>query len=237
MKLKAVLFDLDGTLLPMESQDAFIEHYFGGLAKHLLPYGYDPKTLIDAVWRGVSCIMKNDGAHTNEEVFWSGFSTVYGEKGRADEPYFAEFYEKHFDKSRVMCGYNEAAARAVREIREMGLRTALATNPVFPEIATRKRMGWAGLSVEDFEFYTTYENSSFCKPSLDYYREVLERMGVLPEETLMVGNDVGDDMVAEALGMRVFLLTDCLINTKNADISAYPNGGFDALMAYVRAQL
>ena len=34
----------------------------------------------------------------------------------------------------------------------------------------------------------------------------------------MVGNDVGEDMVAEKLGMQVFLLTDCLINIKNVDV-------------------
>ncbi len=236
MKLKAVLFDLDGTLLPMADQDAFIQYYFSRLARHLVPHGYDPKALIGGIWQGVSYIMKNDGTRNNEDAFWHGFSSVFGEKGREDEPYFAEFYEQHFDEAQIMCGYNEDAARSVREIRKMGLRTALATNPVFPEIATRKRIGWAGLSPEDFEFYTTYENSSFCKPSLDYYREVLDRMGISPDEALMVGNDVADDMVAEKLGMRVFLLTDCLINAKDADISIYPNGGFDDLLAYIRTQ-
>ena len=236
MKLKAVLFDLDGTLLPMADQDAFIQYYFSKLAAHLVPHGYDPKALIGGIWQGVSCIMKNDGGRTNEDAFWGGFSSVFGEKGREDEPYFAEFYEQHFDEARGKCGYNAAAASAVRAIREMGLRVSLATNPVFPEIATRKRIGWAGLAPSDFEFYTTYENSSFCKPNLAYYREVLDRMGVSPEEALMVGNDVDDDMVATKLGMRVFLLTDCLINVKNADISIYPNGGFDALLRYIRAQ-
>ena len=47
----------------------------------------------------------------------------------------------------------------------------------------------------------------------------------------MVGNDVGEDMVAENLGMQVFLLTDCLINKKSADLSRYPHGGFPELLA------
>jgi len=236
MKLKAVLFDLDGTLLPMDDQNAFIQYYFSELAKFLVPYGYDPKALIGGVWKGVEHIMRNDGTKTNEQAFWSGFASVLGERAREDEPRFAEFYEKNFDRARVMCGYDEKAAQTVHAIHAMGLRTALATNPVFPEIATRKRMAWAGLTPDDFEFYTTYENSRFCKPSLAYYREVLDRMGVSAEETLMVGNDVDDDMVARALGMQVFLLTDCLINEKNADISVYPRGGFDELLAFIRAQ-
>ena len=49
----------------------------------------------------------------------------------------------------------------------------------------------------------------------------------------MVGNDVKEDMIAESLGMKVFLLTDCLINKEEKDISVYPNGDLNALLAYV----
>ena len=109
----------------------------------------------------------------------------------------------------------------------------LATNPIFPAIATEHRMRWAGLSPDDFVHYTTYENSRFCKPNLAYYTEITDRLGVSPEECLMVGNDVGDDMVTENLGMKVFLLTDCLINKENVDLSAYPHGGFAELSAFI----
>lgn len=85
----------------------------------------------------------------------------------------------------------------------------------------------------DFEFYTTYENINCCKPNPAYYIEVATRIGVTPQECLMVGNDVGDDMVAKSVGMKVFLLTDCLINSKGEDISAYPNGSFTELMKYI----
>ena len=49
----------------------------------------------------------------------------------------------------------------------------------------------------------------------------------------MVGNDVGEDMIAGQLGMKVFLLTDCIINKKDEDISAYPNGSFDRLKEFI----
>ena len=116
----------------------------------------------------------------------------------------------------------------------MGLRTALATNPIFPAIATESRIRWAGLSPADFELYTTYENIGFCKPNPAYYQEILKRMDLSPEECLMVGNDVTEDMIAARLGMQVFLLTDCLINKDEKDISVYPNGGFDQLLACLR---
>ncbi len=89
---------------------------------------------------------------------------------------------------------------------------------------------------EDFEFITTYENISFCKPNPDYYREILKRAGLNAGNCLMVGNDVGEDMVAADLGMKVFLLTDCLINKSGTDIEQYPHGGFDDLMEYLKSE-
>jgi FMN phosphatase YigB (HAD superfamily) len=62
-----------------------------------------------------------------------------------------------------------------------------------------------------------------------------EKLGVSPEECLMVGNDVNEDMIAETLGMKVFLLKDCIINKDNKDISIYPNGSFGELMEYVKS--
>ena len=69
MSIKAVLFDLDGTLLPMD-QDVFVKTYFKGIAAKLAPYGYEPKALIDAIWAGTIEMIKNDGRRTNEEAFW-----------------------------------------------------------------------------------------------------------------------------------------------------------------------
>ena len=146
-----------------------------------------------------------------------------------------EFYEEEFDKIKAVCGFHPAAAEIVHGLKARGLRVALATNPIFPARATQWRMAWAGLKPEDFELYTTYENSCHCKPNPEYYRDVLTQLGVKPEECLMVGNDVGEDMVAQKLGMQVFLLTDCLINKVSADISQYPHGNFDDLKTFLAA--
>lgn len=230
--LKAVLFDLDGTLLPMV-QDVFVRDYFGRLARHLAPYGYDAEKLISAIWTGTGAMVKNNGECTNEQAFWNTFCQIFGESARQDEPHFAEFYATEFDKVRSVCGYMPKAAETVRKIKAMGLRVSLATNPIFPAMATESRIRWAGLEPEEFEGYTTYENSSFCKPNLAYYKQILKRLALQPHECLMVGNDVGEDMVASQLGMDVFLLTYCLINREEQDISQYPHGDFAKLMAYI----
>lgn len=235
MKIKAVLFDLDGTLLPMD-QGVFAKAYFGGLAKRLAPLGYNPSKLIESIWQGSAAMVRNNGEKTNEEVFWNKFSEIYGKDVRADEPHFEAYYMEDFDSVKSVCGYNPEAKEVVAEIKSLGLRVALATNPLFPSIATEKRTKWAGLDISDFELVTTYENSRYCKPNPQYYKDILKRMNLLPCETLMVGNDVSEDMIAESLGMRVFLITDNLINKENEDISKYQNGSFDKLMEYIYNQ-
>lgn len=232
MKITTVLFDLDGTLLPMD-QNVFVKDYFGRIAAKLAPQGYDPKKLVETIWRGTGVMVQNDGSRTNEEAFWAYAVSVYGEQIVKDKRFFDEFYEQEFDKIQAVCGFHPAAAQIVRSLKERGFRVALATNPIFPARATQWRMGWAGLKPEDFEIYTTYENSRFCKPNLDYYRDILQQLNVQAQECLMVGNDVGEDMIARQLGMQVFLLTDCMINKNGEDISRYPHGGFDSLQQFI----
>ena len=232
--IRYCLFDLDGTLLPMD-QDVFIKSYLGRLAARLAPRGYDPKALIAAIWSGTKAMVMNDGSRLNEEAFWADFAGNFGENAREDEPYFDEFYRTDFQLVRQDCGFDSRAAQTVKALRSKGIRLVLATNPIFPAIATESRMAWAGLDKADFEFYTTYENSRFCKPNPAYYREILGKLGAEPEECLMVGNDVTEDMVTETLGMKVFLLTDCLINKEGQDISRYPQGNLDSLMDYIRS--
>ncbi|MBQ1242114.1 MAG: HAD family hydrolase [Oscillospiraceae bacterium] len=234
MAITTVLFDLDGTLLPMD-QDIFTKTYFSLLAKRLAAHGYEPEALIAGIWAGTKAMVKNNGSATNEEVFWADFCTRFGEKARNDMPHFEAFYREDFHQAQVSCGFEPQAAPIVALCKTLGLQTVLATSPIFPAIATEQRIAWAGLKPEDFALYTTYENAKHSKPNLDYYRDILSKLGLSPEECLMVGNDVDEDMIAEELGMQVFLLTPCMINRSGKDISVYPQGDFSALAEYLRA--
>lgn len=232
MKIKTVLFDLDGTLLPMDL-DQFVKVYLGALADHLVPYGYDRQELIGGIWAGMKAMLGNDGSRRNEDAFWEAFARHMKRDVRVDEPLFEAFYREKFDALATVCGYTADAKQAVDYLKGRGICTVLATNPAFPSIATEKRMRWAGVEPSDFVHFTTYENSHYCKPNPEYYREILDRLGLRAEDCLMVGNDVTDDMVAEMLGMKVFLLTDWLINKPAVDINRYPHGGYAELMKYL----
>lgn len=235
MKITTILFDLDGTLLPMD-QDLFVKAYFKGLSTRLVPHGYETNALIDSIWKGTAAMVRNNGNCTNEEAFWNYFASVFGDDARKDEPKFREFYETDFQNVQKVCGYTPAAREIIDLVKAKGYRIVLATNPIFPAIATESRMRWAGLTPEDFDYYTTYENSTCCKPNPAYYTEILNKLALQPEECVMVGNDAIEDTAALKAGIsQVFLLTDCLLNKDGRDISSYPQGGFEELTHFIES--
>ena len=232
--ITTILFDLDGTLLPMD-QEKMIHAYMSSLAGKMASHGYEPNRLISSIWKGTGAMVVNDGTRCNEDIFWDTFSRFYEKDCKADEEIFEGYYRVEFQEVRYSCGFNPLASDTIRILKDRGLRLVLATNPLFPSIATYSRLNWAGLNPSDFELITSYENSFHCKPNPDYYQDILDTIGVTAEECLMVGNDVTEDMVAKELGMEVFLLTDCIINKENKDISQYPHGSFPELMNYIRS--
>ena len=116
MQIKTVLFDLDGTLLPMD-QDVFVKAYFGGIAKNLAPHGYEPQKLIEGIWAGTRAMVKNDGSITNEERFWQTFEGLFGSHVRNDIPLFDAFYRENFDAVRTSCGYTSRSRPLVLRTR------------------------------------------------------------------------------------------------------------------------
>ena len=97
----------------------------------------------------------------------------------------------------------------------------LATQPVFPEIAIRRRLSWAGLEHIPFELITHIENMFACKPHREYFDQILQLLNVKSESCLMIGNDAKMDMAAKLSGIETFFLKtepgDSQIKIKNAD--------------------
>lgn len=230
--IKTVLFDLDGTLLPLDEQK-FIETYFNLLGKKFYSLGYPPKTMLQAVWAGTEAMVNNDGRKTNEDVFWEVFENKTNIKRSSIESEFIHFYNNQFDFVKDSTNPNDAYVTMINQLKDKGYQLVLATNPIFPEIATKKRMAWANLETSLFSLITTYENSFYAKPNPNYYSSICQELSLTFEECLMVGNDVNEDMIVKEMGMQVFLLTDCLNNKNNIDISQFPNGNLTILQDYL----
>jgi FMN phosphatase YigB (HAD superfamily) len=231
MMITNYLFDLDGTLLPLNETE-FLNKYIKLIGYKFLEMGFNPKEMIDKLWLGTDAMIKNNGEKTNEEVFWEVF---YPEKSNQAniKTSLEKFYLNEFNQVKDTTTPNEYAKRIISLLKMRNSRIILATNPLFPRVATNNRINWAGLTITDFACVTTYENSSYTKPNLNYYRNILEKNSLNPEETIMIGNDVDEDMVAKHLGLKTFLVTDCLNNRKGKDIKNYHKGSLKDLYEYL----
>lgn len=106
---------------------------------------------------------------------------------------------------------------------------------MFPKAGTSSRIAWAGLDADDFALITTYEDFSYCKPNLAYYKTILQNIGKEPQECMMVGNDALEDLCAAQLGMDVYLVTDFMVNEQHADLSKLRHGNLDELFDFVQS--
>jgi HAD superfamily hydrolase (TIGR01549 family) len=234
MQYQGIFFDLDGTLLPMDN-DAFIKGYLGLLSKAVAHLGYTPDTMIPTMWKGVAAMVKNDGTCTNFDIFWNYFSNAFGKEVYDHVPTFDAFYadENGFHKAKTLTAPTPLAKQAVELARKKAERIVLATNPFFPRVAVESRLSWAGLSPDDFDLVTTYENSRSCKPNPAYYAEICKKMELDPSQCLMIGNNAKEDIwAAQKAGLSAYLLTDCLIDEEGLLDQGLdcPKGGFAELI-------
>ena len=234
MSIKHILFDLDGTLLPMV-QDEFVKFYMPLLAKEYISRGVriEPESFIGAVWAGYKAMVKNDGSRTNREAFWSYIDPELPIGAEESEKIAEEFYGGEFNQAVCTTRPTPLADQIVKTVKGKGLGTYLATNPVFPRCATMNRIRWAGLEAEDFSLITTYETCSFCKPNPEYYKKILDTFSLDPAECLMVGNDVGEDLSIRTLGVKTFLVTDTMENKFNLPIETEYQGSLEDLLEFV----
>ena len=215
MRYQAILFDLDGTLLPMELEP-FAKIYFGALARELAPFGITPENLFKPFWAATKAMMVNTTGKTNADVFWETFSALTGVQREAVEPVCDAFYDVGFQAARAATRENPLAKEAVRLAREKADKVVLATNPLFPMAGQKTRLSWLGLIPEDFDLVTCYTSDRHCKPNPAYFVDVCQRLSLDPEKCLMIGNDDKEDMqCASALGMDCYLVTDCRLIDKD----------------------
>ncbi len=214
-KIKAVFFDLDGTLLPLE-QDYFLKKYISALARYVAVRGIDAEKSTNCLLEGTKAMLLNNGEKTNKEAFWQTFFALFGAQSQEVVDFSDEFYTTEFKNLRLLTSNNDFAKLALELAHKDDKKVILATNPVLPMQAQLERISWIGLNASDFDLITAYENSSYSKPNPKYYLEICEKISVCPDECIMIGNDESDDMKgAHEAGMRCWLCTDHRIMADN----------------------
>jgi FMN phosphatase YigB (HAD superfamily) len=206
--LKAVLFDLDDTLLENDMA-VFGPAYLELFGERLAALGPRP-ALIAALRRTIDAVLQHDDpAETSEQRFWRELPAQAGVAETRLRPVVEQFYAEDFPKLRALTRRRAEAAAVVKQARVRGLSVALATNPMFPTLAIRQRIEWAGLQVSDFDHVTTPDNSHACKPKPAYFFEILRILDARAEDTLMVGDDWRLDIApAIAIGINTFWVKD-----------------------------
>lgn len=229
--IKYVLFDLDGTLLPMDEKK-FESEYFKSLHEAVNEY-FSLEDLVKIIWSCTKEMVLNTEDLTNEEVFYAAFKeTVKEPLFSTCLPLFNQYYEENFDRVKPTTWVSQPMIDAVNRLKEKGYQVHITTNPMFPKVAIDKRIAWTGINREHFSSVTYFEESHFCKPQIQYYQEVLTKHQLDPKEGLMVGNNDLEDLIAGKLGLETYLIEDCLI-TNEKSIEPTHRGSYETFKAYV----
>jgi len=216
--IKHVLFDLDGTLIHFDHV-LFVKKYVSLLSKKLA-HLTDPIKFSEQLLTATGLMIQStDGSKTNAEVFWEYLNTTTKLPKDTLDPLIENFYDNDFEQLKEIVTVPEILP-IISKIIKKNIPITVATNPVFPIKAVKNRLAWAGLQDIDFQHITTYESSHYCKPNLQYFQEIADTLGAKPEECLMIGNDVSEDLAAGKIGMKTYLLTDYILNRQNIKIQA-----------------
>ncbi len=204
--LEAVLFDLDDTLLQTDT-DAFVRRYFGALEAYFADGGISqPGRLTRWIMQATAKVVEErHPERTNQETFTEAFARLSGMEAGSVWPRFSRFYREIYPTLGDGLASMPGARDAVLAARNLGLKVAVATNPLFPTEAVRVRLGWAGLDDVRFNLVTTLENMHWTKPNPEYYDEIAERLSVSPDRCLMVGDSLENDIEpARRAGMLTY---------------------------------
>lgn len=215
--MRNVLFDLDGTLLDNDAS-RFMSEYFS-LLNRKFSTTFEGSKFIDCLIKASNAMISPPHPSlTNEQVFWREFLKLTGLQYEELVPRIQDFYQGEYSQLQGLTKPVPGARDLLIRLLERGFTLVVATSPIFPEVAIRTRLKWAGIEDLPFRYITTYENMHSGKPCLDYYQEILTYLGIRPWQAIMVGNSPSDDMVAKKLGLFTYFVTENTHVPENEDL-------------------
>lgn len=230
--ITTIIFDLDGTLLPLD-MDKFMKIYFEEMGAHFA-HIVNPKELVHNIWASTEVMLKNVEDRANEDIFMEDFSKRITGDINIYKKEFDSFYDKGFLKVKESTFESEVMRDSIGLLKEKGYNLVVATNPMFPLKAILHRIKWAGFEPEDFIYISSYERNHYCKPQVKFYEEILRDINKSSTECLMVGNDVQEDLVAGKLGVKTFLINDHIINRDVNPIDSDYQGNYEDFYRFTK---
>ncbi len=204
--LKAVLCDLDGTLLDL-NLNRFLYNHFSDQIRLISMVSGTP--LVQSAFKFYAIMNELTAERTDqlsngdfyklrilEEFSLDLNDPVLSAPFSHHQEHFAPLRLKRKLKTRPVAG----AHHFINTAKHLGLKLILATNPVNPLEISLMRLSWAGFSAQDFCYITHFDNCTRTKPHKEYYQSILEACNLLAEECIMVGNDPSIDILKISQG-------------------------------------
>lgn len=207
--IKAVLFDLDNTLLRNPTPE-FVTAYVEGVSRFFTACGSIEPT--ETLRQSVQIMMNGPRRvwQSNLELYWELLHPIWSGTPEELTDAFDVFYRDDYAALKSNTSPAPMAGEVIDRVRGAGYKIIIATNPVYPAEAIRQRLAWAGLprDLGYYSFVTTADNMHFAKPDPAYYAEILARAGLEPDEAVMVGDEPRYDVAAsKTIGMHAYNLT------------------------------
>lgn len=232
--MNTFLFDLDGTLLLMDTE-LFTKIYFREIGTFFADL-IDPKELAGFIMIATGEMIQNIEDRSNEEVFTVKFGKLIENKGKLEnfQQRFDKFYDTVFAETKKAAFEMPFMQKSMEILKEKNYQLVVATNPIFPLKAIEHRIRWAGFEPSDFSYISCFKKSHYCKPHIQFYEEILREIGKKPWECMMVGNDVQEDVIAGKLGIKTYLITNQLLHRTEEEIKADHIGTYEDFYSFVK---
>ena len=202
--IKAVLLDLDNTLLHNPDgpfarafKRAFDAHFSDSLGLE------KSSTAFHSAIQSLSG--PRDMMTANADAMTAELAQAFQLSSETLRQALTAFYQQPYDSLRRRAASIPVAYQLIETLLEQDLLVGIATQPIYPESAILKRLDWAGLAdfQHDLAFISHSENMHFAKPEPAYYAELVARIGIEPDEALMIGDSQANDIQpAQTLGIH-----------------------------------
>ena len=229
---RAILFDLDGTLLQVDMR-RYIPAYVQGLAATIadtVPHSEAGRTLLGLVHH---LLQRDSGDESNNSWYLQHAAQTFGMTPQLLSERFATYFASGLTALDPLMSPTPAARRLAETCIAKGWKVVIATNPVFPQPVIDSRLRRAGLADLDLALVTTSDNSRRCKPNPAYFADIMARLDLNPEQCLMVGNDTGHDLAARQAGIATFLVDTWMIDRAGGDFVSDYRGNHATLQQFL----